>query len=300
MLEEASDDNSTNQSSSSNSQYEDQSAPFYTDVFELWRDPPPEEDHVVVPGVAEIVTPRTLPNVLNNLFHSEMITSDMTNLGNILLGYSSDTDPVHDDFKLGRLSLAHEKLTNMPKLICDEFGPTVKILDISDNNIKSLDFLEHFTTLTSLVADKNPINSIDTNIPWLPHLELLYLNRCKIDDLYWVKTLRYNCPKLKYLSLMGNPVVPSFMTRGNMYQYLQYRLYVISSIPSLMHLDDKRVTEDEKIQAKNMYPSHFVQNLLRTTRDRFPIYLRRITGKTNLSQSGKTPSSSNAAKNYIL
>lgn len=88
---------------------------------------------------------------------------------------------------------------------------------------RDLGFLEYFTELTSLIADRNPINSVDTNIPWLSKLELLYLNYCKIDDLYWVATLRYNCPKLKYLSLMGNPVVPSFMTRGNMYQYLQYR-----------------------------------------------------------------------------
>lgn len=88
---------------------------------------------------------------------------------------------------------------------------------------RNLEFLEHFSELTSLIADKTPINSVDTNIPWMPKLELLYLNHCKINDLYWVETLRYNCPNLKFLSLMGNPVVPSFMTRGNMYEYLQYR-----------------------------------------------------------------------------
>lgn len=55
-------------------------------IFELWRDPPPDEDPVVVPGVAELVTQKTLPSLLNDLLYSEMRTSDMTNLGNILLG----------------------------------------------------------------------------------------------------------------------------------------------------------------------------------------------------------------------
>lgn len=259
-------------------------------IFELWRDPPPDEDPVVVPGVAELVTQKTLPSLLNDLLYSEMRTSDMTNLGNILLGYSVEADAAQDDSNVGRLSLAHEKLSFIPSLVCEEFGSVVKILDISDNNIKDLGFLEHFTELTSLIADRNPINSVDTNIPWLSKLELLYLNYCKIDDLYWVATLRYNCPKLKYLSLMGNPVVPSFMTRRNMYQYLQYRLYVISAIPSLIHLDDKKVTEDERIQAKNMYPTPFVEHILKSTRAKLPQYLRRITNRMNSYFTNKNTS----------
>ncbi|XP_050293545.1 leucine-rich repeat and guanylate kinase domain-containing protein-like isoform X2 [Anthonomus grandis grandis] len=238
-----------------------------------------EEDPVIVPDIAELVTQQTLPGILNDLFYAEMRTAEMTNLGNILLGYN--TESTQDDSQIGRLSLAHEKLTHMPKIVCDEFGPHIKILDITNNRFKNLDFLEHFPKLTTLIADRNPINSTDTNIPWLPKLELLYLNHCKIDELYWVETLRYNCPNLKYLSLMGNPVVPSFMTRANMYQYLQYRFYVISVIPNLIHLDDKKITEDERIQAKNMYPTQFVQNLFKATRARFPHYLRRLTGRMN-------------------
>ncbi|CAG9772537.1 unnamed protein product [Ceutorhynchus assimilis] len=281
------------------SQYENSS--HFSDIFELWRDPPQEENTVVVPGIAEIITHQTLPHVLNNLLYTEMRTADMTNLGNILLGYPAEGDSVHDDSKVGRLSLAHEKLTYMPKLVCDEFGPSVKILDITNNSIKNLDFLEYFPELTSLIADKNPINSLDTNIPWMPKLELLYLNHCKIDDLYWIETLKYNCPNLKYLSLMGNPVVPSFMTQGNIYQYLQYRLYVISLIPTLIHLDDKRISDDEKIEAEKMFPTPFVQNFLKTTKARLPHYFRRITDRMNdyFSISSKG-SSTNNERNLIV
>ena len=60
-----------------------------------------------------------------NIFHSLLF----------ILGYPNDSDPMHDDTRLGRLSLAHEKLTYMPKIICDDFGQSVKILDVCDNNI---------------------------------------------------------------------------------------------------------------------------------------------------------------------
>jgi len=253
----------------------------FTDIFELWRNPPEEEDTVIIPGVAERVTERTLPNVLNDLLYSEIRSSDMTNLGNMLLGYPNDSDPMHDDTRLGRLSLAHENLTYMPKIICDDFGQSVKILDICDNNIKNLDFLEHFTELTTLVADRNPINVTDTNVPWMPKLELLYLNQCKIDELYWVETLRYNCPNLRYLSMMGNPVAPSCLNGGNIFEYLQYRMYVISTIPTLIHLDDKYITVEERIQAKKMFPTPFVLNLFKTTKARLPIYIRRLTDRIN-------------------
>lgn len=60
-----------------------------------------------------------------------------------------------------------------------------------------------------------------------------------------------------------------------------YRLYVISAIPSLIHLDDKKVTEDERIQAKNMYPTPLVEHILKSTRARLPQYFRRITNRVN-------------------
>lgn len=260
---------------------QNEEASFFPDILELWRNPPEEEDTVIIPGVAEFVTERTLPNILNDILYTEIRTSDMTNLGNILLGYPTDADPMHDDSKIGRLSLAHERLTHVPKVICDEFGRFVKILDICDNKIKNLDFLEHFTELTSLIADKNPINVVDTNIPLMPKLELLYLNNCKIDEIYWVESLRYNCPNLRYLSLMGNPVAPSFLNGGNFYEYLRYRLYVISVIPSLVHLDDKRISSEERIDAKKMYPTPLVQSLYKATKARLPLYLRRVTDRLN-------------------
>ncbi|KAH1012463.1 uncharacterized protein LOC109539230 isoform X1 [Dendroctonus ponderosae] len=275
MLEKA--DEETDSASSDNEATND-----FININELWPDLPVLEDSLDDSSVAGIsFTKQTLPNVINNLLYTEIRTSAMTNLGNILMGYLDDEGSTQDDSKVGRLSLANEKLAYMPKLVCEAFGPIIKILDISDNNIGNLDFLDYFTELTSLIADKNPISSADTNIPCMPKLELLYLNKCKISNLCWVEALRYNCPKLRFLSLMGNPVVPAFMTTGNVYQYLQYRLYVISAIPNLVHLDDKRITADERAQAKKMFPTPFVHHLLKSTQVRVPHLLRKLTGRTS-------------------
>ncbi|KAH1027311.1 hypothetical protein HUJ05_000841 [Dendroctonus ponderosae] len=158
----------------------------FIDINELWPDLPVLEDSLDDSSVAGIFfIKQTLPNVINNLLYTEIRTSAMTNLGNILMGsalilsqkfagYLDDEVSTQNDSKVGRLSLANEKLAYIPK---------------------NLDFLDYFTELTSLIAEKNPISSAD-NIPCMPNLELLYLNKCKISNLCWVETLRYNCPKL--------------------------------------------------------------------------------------------------------
>lgn len=80
-----------------------------------------------------------------------------------------------------------------------------------------------FKELTSLICDHNNITSTSF-IPFMPNLELLWLNHCKIAELYpWAQRLRHSCPNLKYLSLMGNPAAPSYLNGGNFYEYLQYR-----------------------------------------------------------------------------
>ncbi|KAL1509806.1 hypothetical protein ABEB36_004487 [Hypothenemus hampei] len=257
----------------------------FPDIFELWKNEyEPESDiheHSDILEVGEIVTKETLPNLLNNYFYSEIRTCDMTNFGDLLTGHSQIDDSYPHDDPCDRLSLAHEKLLSMPKYLQQEFGPSIKTLDITDNKIRNLDFLVEFRVLTSLIADCNPINSLETNIPWMPNLELLYLNRCNITDLHWVETLGYNCPKLKYLSLMGNPIEPTLTTTEKTYKYLQYRFYVISVVPTLIHLDDMKITDDERKEAKKMFPTQFIRRLYKSTRVRFPAYMRRIEGSFN-------------------
>lgn len=97
----------------------------------------------------------------------------------------------------------------------------IKILIFFD--FRNLEFLKNFKQLTNLICDRNYINS-STRLPYMPKLELLWLNHCKIYELYpWIKCLQESCPNLKYLSLMGNRGVPSVLHKNNFCEYLQYR-----------------------------------------------------------------------------
>ncbi|XP_030749412.1 leucine-rich melanocyte differentiation-associated protein-like isoform X2 [Sitophilus oryzae] len=268
---------------------------LFKDISEIWRDPPgepqPDED-------GDMVTRETLPNALSNIFYSEMQTPEMTNLGQILL--ANNIEDKLTDSTVSRLSLSHEKLEQMPKMICQEFGADIKILDLSYNNFRNVDFLEYFEELTSLILDRNPINVLETNIPFMPKLELLYLNFCKIDEIFWVESLRYNCPNLKYLSLMGNLVAPSPLNGGSIYDYLRYRLYVISILPKLIHLDDKYITDEERNESKHMFPSPFFHGMFRHTKARLPHYLRTLTEKVGDYFSGGSKVGSSKNTNLVI
>ncbi|XP_068623752.1 uncharacterized protein [Battus philenor] len=135
---------------------------------------------------------------------------------------SADGNSDDDD---ARLTLAYENLYEVPRTIVERFSDHVKYLDISHNKIT--------------------------------------LNHCKISSLYpWAGKLKESCPNLEYISLMGNPAAPSYFNGGTFYEYLQYRLFVISKFPSLSHLDDRRVTEDEKAEAHRLYKRPLVERIV--------------------------------------
>ncbi|XP_018580119.1 uncharacterized protein LOC108917838 isoform X2 [Anoplophora glabripennis] len=171
-----------------------------------------------------------IKNLQKILTEDEIHFSDMTSLGTMmLLEHTASKMPeeaseeLDDDTNLHRLSLAYERLHTMPKILTEELAPYVRILDLSNNEFESLDFLSEFTELTHLICDRNNITS-KTVIPFLPKLELLWMNHCKISELYpWARKLLHSCPSLRYLSLMGNPIAPSFLRGGTFFEYLQYR-----------------------------------------------------------------------------
>ncbi|XP_023934827.1 leucine-rich melanocyte differentiation-associated protein isoform X2 [Bicyclus anynana] len=162
-----------------------------------------------------------------------------------------------------KLTLAYERLYEVPRTVVERFSDHIRYLDISHNKITNLDALVHFRHLTSLIADDNPITE-NCFLPPMPKLQLLWLNRCKISSLYpWVGRLKEACPALCLLSLMGNPAAPSYFNGGTFYDYLQYRLFVISQFPSLSHLDDRKVTDDQRAEAQRLYKRPLLERLVR-------------------------------------
>ncbi|KAK5650750.1 hypothetical protein RI129_001779 [Pyrocoelia pectoralis] len=199
-----------------------------------------------------------------------------------------------------QLSLAYEKLHTIPKLLLHELSPFIKTLDISHNEFDNIDFAGDFKQLTMLICDHNNISSA-THIPYMPQLELLWMNHCKISELYpWAKRLQHSCPNLRHLSLMGNPAAPSYLNGGTFYEYLQYRLFMISLFPTLVHLDDRVVTDDQRAEAHRLYKRPFLERITSKTSTNLPIYLRSVTDKVSEILTPLPSLSLNLEKNLII
>ncbi|XP_014475634.1 PREDICTED: leucine-rich repeat-containing protein C10orf11-like isoform X2 [Dinoponera quadriceps] len=198
----------------------------------------------------------------------------MTSLGKLVFGdihqrYIKDSSKrslTQDDLSAeytDSLSLAYENLLYMPLDIIERHSITINTLDISYNKFsRNLQFLLEFDHLTSLNLDHNIIDEY-TVFPYMPQLELLWLNHNGIDNLYpFIKNLHKSLPNLKYLCLMGNNAAPSYLNDRTSYDHLQYRLFVISWFPRLVHLDDSRVTADQRKEAGRLFKRPLFEDLV--------------------------------------
>jgi U2 small nuclear ribonucleoprotein A' len=109
-------------------------------------------------------------------------------------------------------------------------------VDFSDNEIRRLGNFTNLDRLTSIVATNNRIKTISSDLAEsLPNLENIFLMNNKVADLQEVAKLA-NCKKLQRLTLTNNLVT----------EMPNYRLFVISKIPSLRILDFLKVSAKER------------------------------------------------------
>lgn len=79
----------------------------------------------------------------------------------------------------------------------------------------------------------------------------------KISDIdSALERIRQCCPRISYVSLLGNPGCPDQLTQApgtsDEDDYERYRLYAIYVLPdSLRFLDSRSITQQERIQAKS-------------------------------------------------
>lgn len=90
----------------------------------------------------------------------------------------------------------------------------------------------------------------------MPYLTTLSLNNNKILDIdSALEKIRECCPKVAYVSLLGNPGCPDQLTdpiSNDEDDYERYRLYAIYILPSsLRFLDSRTVTITERNMAQN-------------------------------------------------
>ncbi|GFO17596.1 leucine-rich repeat-containing protein c10orf11 homolog [Plakobranchus ocellatus] len=160
-----------------------------------------------------------------------------------------------------RVSLAYSELTDFPPDVIAKFGQSIVELDMSHNRIADLRFLVELPNIQSLVLDHNHVTS-QVKMPLCRHLHTLWVNHNRIQNLgFFLQTIAKNCPNLRILSMMNNEAAPSYFNGGTYQQYVDYRYFVISSLPNLEVLDYTPVTDTEKREAKRIYPSGLFYSL---------------------------------------
>lgn len=154
-----------------------------------------------------------------------------------------------------RLSFAFHDIDELNPRIRERHSSTLRELDLTSNKFSDLISLRDFTRLETLILDGNLVTS-QTKLPKLPSLTTLWVNKNKIVNLStFINKISDSVPNLKYLSMLGNEACPNFLNGGSPKQYQDYRHFVISRLPNLLHLDSAPITDQEREAARRKYPS---------------------------------------------
>jgi hypothetical protein len=150
------------------------------------------------------------------------------------------------------LAFVDQGLTSLPASLATLSAP-LSSLDLSHNAIASFAALAPFaSSLQSLIADDNGL-CCDTlqSLPPLPTLDTLWLNRNQLHDLpATMGALKTRCPRLTYLSMLGNPLCPF----SDPDDYGRYRHFVLFHMPTLRFLDATAVDDSERTEAQRVGP----------------------------------------------
>ncbi|KJE89301.1 leucine-rich repeat-containing protein C10 [Capsaspora owczarzaki ATCC 30864] len=150
------------------------------------------------------------------------------------------------------LSCVGRDWTSLPAEAGARFGPKTRRLDLSYNSLKSLAGIEAFTSLRELVVDNNELGD-GLAFPAQKELDTLTLNNNRITNVdQLLETLVKSCPKLTYLSLLGNLACPNELVAKDEEDYQRYRYYVLYKLPNLKFLDSRTVTAAERAEAKRV------------------------------------------------
>uniref|UniRef100_A0A4W3HVP8 Leucine rich melanocyte differentiation associated n=1 Tax=Callorhinchus milii TaxID=7868 RepID=A0A4W3HVP8_CALMI len=118
---------------------------------------------------------------------------------------------------------------------------------------RSLEGLEAFSCLEELILDNNLLTN-DLQLPRLPHLHTLTINKNQISFTRWYSLLDHLAevlPFLKYLSLLGNKACPNELVSldNDESDYQRYRYFILHKLTNLKFLDARKVTRKERVEA---------------------------------------------------
>eukprot|EP01065_Artemidia_motanka_P034700 TRINITY_DN423_c1_g2_i2.p2 TRINITY_DN423_c1_g2~~TRINITY_DN423_c1_g2_i2.p2 ORF type:complete len:195 (+),score=74.15 TRINITY_DN423_c1_g2_i2:78-662(+) len=113
----------------------------------------------------------------------------------------------------------------------------VQEIHAGSNAITSLEGAAAFPQLQTLVLDNNRLTGV-SELPAMPELETLWLNNNAIADLpALLADLREKAPRLRYLSMLGNPACCAELSGARPSDIAAYRSAVSAALPQLRFLD---------------------------------------------------------------
>jgi len=165
-----------------------------------------------------------------------------------------------------QLSILAQNLNCLPENVLEDcvvtqgnkehsYSPSkVQQLDLSYNCFKTLDNLDKFPNLVSLVVDNNQLESLQ-NLPQNESMQTLWVNNNNISELkVFLDCVSKAFPNLTYLSMLKNPACPNYFTGKDHDDYKRYRFYVLYRLKKLKFLDSSPVTEKERKEANRVGP----------------------------------------------
>ncbi|KAK0074679.1 hypothetical protein PV325_007952 [Microctonus aethiopoides] len=169
---------------------------------------------------------------------------------------------IQHDFNRSALSICNnrawytgQRAEKIPHGLLKIVGNNCSSLDLSYNELTTISAIKNYNYLRELILDNNKLHDLKT-LSFMPTLTTLSLNNNKmtnIDDA--LKMISKCCPKIEYVSLLGNPGYPDQLTNplsNDEADYNRYRLYAIHILPnSLRFLDSRPVTQTERVDAIN-------------------------------------------------
>jgi leucine-rich melanocyte differentiation-associated protein len=145
-------------------------------------------------------------------------------------------------------------LTVFPAEIAGQFAGIATRLDLSFNELASLTNVGAMLRLRDLILDNNNLGD-DLQLPSLPQLETLSLNKNRIVNVEpLLDQITRSCPKLTFLSLLGNAACPNELVEKDEDDYRRYRLFVLFKLPKLRFLDSRPVRPEERSEAARVGP----------------------------------------------
>merc|ERR1719461_227535 len=114
------------------------------------------------------------------------------------------------------LNLSNRSLTAIPDNIAKKHGERTRVLTLTNNRMRNFKSLSYFSSLDTLILDKNNLKTLD-GIPAIPTLKTLWLNNNAIERIdTLLNDISKLFPKIEYLSLLKNPGVPAlYFESGN-------------------------------------------------------------------------------------